>query len=177
MRETWNEYQIGDIAEVQTGPFGSQLHAKDYVDEGIPVIMPTNILDNLRLDITDIKRISENDRNRLTKYALEKGDIVYSRRGDVEKCCLINSHQTGWLCGTGCLFVRIKDTEQYYPHFIGYQLCTPQMRGYIRGQAVGSTMPNLNTKILSDVPLKIPPLPEQKAIASTLSALDRKSVV
>jgi type I restriction enzyme S subunit len=39
----WKEVELSAIADVQTGPFGSQLHASDYVPVGVPVIMPNNI--------------------------------------------------------------------------------------------------------------------------------------
>ena len=52
----WKEYKLGEIADVQTGPFGSQLHQSDYVDVGIPSIMPVNIGD--RMNISTEKRKS-----------------------------------------------------------------------------------------------------------------------
>ena len=45
----WKEYTLGQIADVQTGPFGSQLHASDYVSFGVPSIMPKDI--GQRLDM------------------------------------------------------------------------------------------------------------------------------
>lgn len=91
--------------EIQTGPFGSQLHASDYVEQGVPSIMPKNIGDN-RVLTEDIARITEEDAQRLARYRVRPGDIVYSRRGDVEKRALICEAEDGWLCGTGCLRVR-----------------------------------------------------------------------
>ena len=32
------EFKLSDIAEVQTGPFGSQLHNEDYVTVGTPIV-------------------------------------------------------------------------------------------------------------------------------------------
>ena len=102
----WKEYKLGDFAEIQTGPFGSQLHAADYVLNGIPSIMPTNIGSRLNIVTDNIVCITEKDAERLKKYTVKSGDIVYSRRGDVEKCAFITSEQNGWLCGTGSVRIR-----------------------------------------------------------------------
>ena len=169
----WRECKLGDFAEIQTGPFGSQLHAADYVDVGIPSIMPTNIGNRLEVRTDSIACIKETDAKRLEKYLIKENDIVYSRRGDVEKCAFITSEQSGWLCGTGCLRVRFISTE-LFPKFCAYYLSTEEIKGWVSGNAVGTTMPNLNSSILKRVPLTLPPLPEQKAIAAVLSSLDDK---
>ena len=113
--DSWYFMTLGELLDmdggkVQTGPFGSQLHASDYVSEGIPSVMPKNISIEGIVE-EGIARITETDANRLSKYLLEEGDIVYSRRGDVEKCALVKEHEAGWLCGTGCLRVRLGDCE------------------------------------------------------------------
>ena len=169
----WRECMLGDFAEIQTGPFGSQLHAADYVEVGIPSIMPTNIGSRLEVRTDAISCIKESDAKRLEKYLVNENDIVYSRRGDVEKCAFITSKQSGWLCGTGCLRVRFISNE-ILPKFCAYYLSTDDIKGWVSGNAVGTTMPNLNSSILLLLPLTLPPLPEQKSIAAVLSSLDDK---
>jgi type I restriction enzyme S subunit len=173
----WELTTLGDICErgggnIQTGPFGSQLHASDYVSVGVPSVMPTNIGEN-RIVENGIVRITEADANRLCQHRLRAGDIVYSRRGDVEKRALIREREEGWLCGTGCLKVRL-GSGVVDPHFASFFLSHPAVRKWIVRHAIGATMPNLNTAIMSAVPFVLPPLPEQKAIASVLGALDDK---
>lgn len=173
----WSETTLGEICSraggsIQTGPFGSQLHASDYVSQGIPSIMPANIAGG-RVREDGIARITESDAERLSKYLVQEGDIVYSRRGDVEKCALITESENGWLCGTGCLRVRLgKDVAD--PLFASYFLSHPESKAWISRHAVGATMPNLNTGILSDVPFLLPPSMEQEAIAHILGTLDDK---
>jgi type I restriction enzyme S subunit len=169
----WQSYKLGDFADIQTGPFGSQLHASDYVEHGIPSIMPTNIGNRLDIKTDTIVCITEEDASRLEKYRVKENDIVYSRRGDVEKCAFISANEAGWLCGTGCLRVRFI-SDQISPKFCAYYLSTEEMKGWVSGNAVGTTMPNLNTSILQRLPLLLPPLPEQRAIAAVLSSLDDK---
>jgi type I restriction enzyme S subunit len=173
----WEFTTLGEICKrgggnVQTGPFGSQLHAADYVAVGVPSIMPVNIGDN-RLIEQGIARITEADANRLGKHRVMAGDIIYSRRGDVERRALVRPAQEGWFCGTGCLKVRLgKGVVE--PEFASHYLGHPSVRQWIVRHAVGATMPNLNTAIMEAIPFVIPPLAEQKAIAAVLGALDDK---
>ncbi|MEZ0491764.1 restriction endonuclease subunit S [Kineococcus sp. TBRC 1896] len=171
---------LGNLCEeggggIQTGPFGSQLHASDYTVEGIPVVMPVNIGDN-RVVEANIARVSQQDADRLSKYRLTEGDIIYSRRGDVERRALVRSDSAGWLCGTGCLRVRLGDHSPHDNRFISYLLGTANVREWIVRHAVGATMANLNTSILGSVPLDIPEPRTQHAIADVLGALDDKIV-
>lgn len=169
----WKEYKLGDFAEVQTGPFGSQLHASDYVAVGIPSLMPVNIGERLNIKPSDLVYVKKEDIERLIKYTVKEGDIVYSRRGDVEKCAYINAAQSGWLCGTGCLRIRVVKND-LDSKFCAYYLSTPEIKSWVTSNAVGTTMPNLNSTILGNLPLALPPLPEQRAIAAVLSSLDDK---
>ncbi len=169
----WRNAELGEFVEIQTGPFGSLLHAADYVLEGIPSIMPVNIGNRLNINREKIVCITVGDANRLKKYLVTENDIIYSRRGDVEKCALITSKESGWLCGTGCLRVRII-SELLDPKFCAYYLSMDEIKAWVTSNAVGTTMPNLNSSILKKLPLVLPPLPEQQAIASVLSALDDK---
>ena len=175
--DEWEVTTLGKICQqgggsIQTGPFGSQLHASDYVPIGIPSIMPANIREG-RISDVGIAKITQEDAQRLSKYLVEKDDIIYSRRGDVEKCALIRNAEEGWLCGTGCLRVR-PGKGSIDPAFCSYFLAHPETREWIRRHAIGATMPNLNTQILAAVPMLLPKNSEQKAIAHVLGTLDDK---
>ena len=69
--ENWQVSTLGKIClegggDIQTGPFGSQLHASDYVISGVPSIMPANIKEG-RISEEGIARIDEADAKRLSK--------------------------------------------------------------------------------------------------------------
>lgn len=162
---------LGEIASIITGPFGFQLHMDDYVDDGIPVIMPQNIGNRL-VDETGIARINENDFSRLIRYATKKNDIVYARRGNVEKHAFISTDNDA-LCGTGCLRVRVINKD-VYPKFLSFYLNRPETKRWISSHAVGTNMPNLNTGILSSVPIELPEYAEQVKIAKLLQGVDDK---
>lgn len=173
----WERTTLGKVVtrgggSIQTGPFGSQLHASDYVPVGIPSIMPVNIGDN-RLIREGIACITEADAQRLSKHIVRKGDIIYSRRGDVERRALVRDAEEGWFCGTGCLKIRL-GSGVVLPEFAAFYLGHPEVREWIVRHAVGATMPNLNTGIMEAIPFLLPPPSEQEAIAAVLSSLDDK---
>lgn len=167
------EYKLGDIAEIQTGPFGSQLHASDYVPVGIPCLMPTNIGSRLEFNKNEIAFIKDSDAKRLKRHLLHEGDIVYSRRGDVEKCAYVKKEQEGWFCGTGCLRIRLID-KTINPLCVAYYLSLPDVKSFIRNNAVGTTMLNLNSNILSSVSIKVPDIKIQNHIVYIINNIDNK---
>lgn len=167
----WRNKNLGSISiQIQTGPFGSQLHQSDYSDIGTPVIMPKDIVDG-KISDDSIARVEEAHVNRLARHKVNEGDIIYPRRGDVRKCAYTVAEQSGWLCGTGCLRVTI-DNKKAVPKYVFYHLQEEKTRGWIEKHAIGATMLNLNTSILSNIPLRIPRLDVQKKIATILSRYD-----
>ena len=168
---SWEKVKLGDIsANIQTGPFGSQLHQHDYSEIGTPVVMPKDLIDG-KISEQSIARVSQDHVQRLNRHIIQKGDILYSRRGDVGRCAIASDHETGWLCGTGCLRVTT-DTTIADSKFVFYQLQQPEVVGWVEKHAVGATMLNLNTTILSNIPLLLPPIETQRRIADILSAYD-----
>lgn len=164
---------LSDISDIITGPFGSQLHESDYVPVGIPAIMPQNI-GNRTLNYEGIARITEADATRLSRYLVQVNDIVYARRGDVEKHAFITEKDERSICGTGCLRVRIT-APNVYPAYLSHYLNKPESKRWISQHAVGSNMPNLNTNILGAVPIELPSYEIQKAIADLLTSIDTKA--
>jgi type I restriction enzyme S subunit len=176
--DEWEVTTLGVLVKrgggfIQTGPFGSQLHSSDYVETGIPAIMPVNIGEN-RVDVSNIARIKSEDASRLSRYLVQAGDIVYSRRGDIERRALISEHEEGWLCGTGCLMVRLGEKSPVEPTYASYYLGHPSVRRWLVQHAIGATMPNLNTSIMQALPFVVPSRDEQLSVTAILAALDEK---
>lgn len=174
----WNTTTLGHLCDegggdIQTGPFGSQLHSCDYVSVGIPSIMPTNISVE-GIQAQGIARITLQDAERLQKYRVRDGDIIYSRRGDVEKCALVSAKEDGWLCGTGCLRIRLGQGP-INNDFLHAYLSSPPVRAWIVRHSVGATMPNLNTGILRGLPIAIPPPDEMQGMGELWATLTKKT--
>jgi type I restriction enzyme S subunit len=162
---------IGNIASVQTGPFGSQLHNEDYVLVGTPIVTVEH-LGQRKMTQQNLPCVSDADKERLSKYTLEYGDLVFSRVGSVDRCSWVGHEEDGWMFSGRCLRVRPIDKETVYHKYLYYFFTLEDTKDFVRNIAVGATMPSINTRLLSEVPIQIPSIGDQKAIADTLSALD-----
>jgi type I restriction enzyme S subunit len=158
---------------IQTGPFGSQLHASDYVEYGTPIITVEHLGEN-RIIHSNLPRVTDEDKERLSRYKLITGDIVFSRVGSVDRRAIVHPEENDWLLSGRCLRVR-PDRKKIDPSFLSWFFGLPTFQEHIRQIAVGATMPSLNTKILGDITIYYPSsLKEQQAIACILGALDDK---
>lgn len=167
----WKTVKLGEVANIQTGPFGSQLHNEDYVLKGTPIVTVEHL--GARLFSTqNLPCVSDTDKERLKKYSLIEGDIVFSRVGSVDRCSYVTSHEDGWLFSGRCL--RVRTNEDIYPMFLYYYLQKEDIKQSIRNIAVGATMPSINTKLLSEIEVSHPSLETQRRIAAILSSLDDK---
>ena len=170
----WKKTTIGKIATIKNGPFGSVLHAEDYVDEGMPIVTTEHFKNgNLPLSKNGIPQVSEDDYCRLKGYMLETDDIVFSRVGSVDINAHVEHVQQGWLFSGRVLRVRpIKSVNSLCLHYV---LSTESVKRDIRNRAVGQTMPSINTPILSNTEIYMSQSEaEQKKIANLLSLLDER---
>lgn len=168
----WKETTLGEVAEVQTGPFGSQLHNEDYVSNGTPIITVENLINNSIAHTADTPMVSIEDSTRLKKYILKKGDLVFSRVGSVDRCGYVSAKENGWMFSGRLL--RVRSSDSLNDRYTFYWMTQEATKEFVRKVAVGATMPSINTDLLSQVPIVVPPLPEQRAIAEVLSSLDDK---
>lgn len=167
----WKEYKLGEIADVQTGPFGSQLHMSDYQKEGTPIITVEHLGDN-KIIHNNLPLVGDEDKNRLSKYVLSEGDIVFSRVGSVDRRAYVSANEDGWMFSGRCL--RVRPSEEVDSKYLSYYFGLEDFKETIRRIAVGATMPSINTSILSNVVVTLPSLDDQHHIASILTSLDDK---
>ena len=149
----WTDATVGDFASVQTGPFGSQLHNEDYVESGTPIITVEH-MDGKYIAHRNLPLVSQNDVDRLRKYDLHTGDIVFSRVGSVDRAVMVSQHEDGWLFSGRCLRVRPYDpnTGSYFLWWFNQ----PIIRQLVTASAVGATMPSINTSILNSIRIVFP---------------------
>lgn len=162
---------LRDIAEIQTGPFGSQLHKEDYVDVGTPIVTVEHLGSRVFSE-QNLPMVSDADKSRLSKYVLKKGDIVFSRVGSVDRCSFVDQKHDGWMFSGRCL--RVRPSEEVDPLFLYYFFCLNTTKEFVRSIAVGATMPSINTKLLGEVEVVCPEIEEQRKIADILSKIDDK---
>ena len=165
------EMFLRELADIQTGPFGSQLHKEDYVENGTPIVTVEH-LGNKDFSEQNLPRVSNSDKERLKKYVLKEGDIVFSRVGSVDRCSYVDKTHEGWMFSGRCL--RVRPNTEIDSEYLYYYFCLDEIKEFVRNIAVGATMPSINTKLLGEVTVRLPNLVQQKKIVDVLSAIDGK---
>ncbi|KQT36554.1 restriction endonuclease subunit S [Methylophilus sp. Leaf414] len=157
------------IEFVQIGPFGSQLHKSDYVENGFPLINPVHIVDckivpNFSFTLTNEKFKS------LPNYHLKTNDLIMARRGEMGRCALVTKNENGYFCGTGSLFIR--PSSLVNPMFLLHVLSSKSGREYLEQHSLGVTMMNLNKKIILSIEFGNPPISLQNKFSESLQLIE-----
>ena len=165
----WKQCELGEISSIKTGPFGTQLSAKEYVPYGRPVINVKNIGTGYVIE-KDLDCISEQTALRLKDHILFENDVVFGRKGAIDRHAFIKREQNGWLQGSDCIRVRV--SPGFLGSYFNAYLQTTIANTYLSTKAHGSTMSTLTTNMISSLPVWLPELAEQKHIAKTISCID-----
>jgi len=171
MVKAWTNTPLGKVADIKTGPFDSTLHASDYVNLGTPIITVEH-LGEYSINHINLPMVSDSDKKRLSAYILQKGDIVFSRVGSVDRNAYVTSQEDGWLFSGRLLRIRTLESCILNSRYPGYYFSFEPTRTRIRSVAVGQTMAPLNTKLLKSFIVGFPLLCEQRRIAEALSNTD-----
>lgn len=163
--------KLSELAAIQTGPFGSQLHKEDYVVHGTPIVTVEH-LGNRKFTEQNLPCVSDKDKERLKKYVLKTGDIVFSRVGSVDRCSYVSAEYEGWMFSGRCL--RVRPCEKLNPEYLYYFFSLEETKQFVRNIATGATMPSINTKFMGEIPIRVPSLEAQNKIASILWMIDDK---
>ncbi|MGG7054616.1 restriction endonuclease subunit S [Nitrosomonas sp. ANs5] len=171
----WVWVELSTIIEnIQIGPFGSLLHKADYVADGVPLVNPSHIK-NQKVAPDWNLTVTEEKLNGLRKYVMQSNDIVIGRRGEMGRCAVITNKESGWLCGTGSLFVRPLSIAN--SDFYSWIITSQRVKDHLSNSSIGTTMQNLNEKILKGIPVPVCSIEEQdeiiRQISSQYSAIDK----
>jgi type I restriction enzyme S subunit len=156
---------------MQTGPFGSQLHAEDYVEDGVPLINPAHMLNGIIMPDQQVT-VDLETQERLCRHKLSEGDIIFARRGELGRCAVVQKEQAGWLCGTGSLKATLN--ERLIPEYAYLLITSDGVISEFSLESKGSTMDNLNTETLGKIRTPVPPVGEQKAILEYVDTVSGK---
>jgi type I restriction enzyme S subunit len=173
----WSQTSLGalkerGVASIQTGPFGTVLKAAEYSELGVPVVSVGEIRYG-NIEIHDrTPKVNEDTKRRLPQFVLEEGDIVFGRKGGIDRNALVSSNESGWFLGSDG--IRLRLSHEVNSTFVSYQFRSPTVGKWLLGNSAGSIMPSLNEDVLRRLPLRLPKLAMQKRIASVLSSLDAK---
>ncbi len=164
-KNDWIRVKIKDFSEIKIGPFGSLLHKSDYVEKGIPIVNPCHMRNNT-IDSYIPQQISLSKAEELSSYSLRENDLVFARRGDIGRCALIGPHEAGYLCGTGSLFVRIKN--RVLAPFLFWIAQNSSFVSALEKTSTGTTMSSINVDSVSEMVISFPPIEKQKSILKSL---------
>jgi type I restriction enzyme, S subunit len=168
---TVGQLVLEGAADIQTGPFGTQLKASDYSREGIPVINVRNVgYGDLRAD--KIEFVPEATAERLSVHVLSESDIVFGRKGAVDRHLFVTNEQAGWVQGSDCIRLRLNQ-KKINPRFVSYAFLRSYHREWMLQQCGNkATMASLNQDVIRRIVLPFPRRDQQDEIVSSLSAYD-----
>ncbi|AQS48193.1 restriction endonuclease subunit S [Thioclava nitratireducens] len=177
MSEEQHPTTIGDVltefgGEVKTGPFGTALKASEYTNSGVPVISVGEIGHGVIHLHDRTPFVDEAVTTRLPEYVLREGDIVFARKGSVDRTALIGQREAGWFLGSDGIRLRLPSTVS--SRFVRYWIGSPIVRDWLIQNSTGSTMASLNQATIKRLPISLPNLKTQISISRTLGALDDK---
>jgi type I restriction enzyme S subunit len=173
----WETTTLGEViaragGSFKTGPFGTALKASEYTESGVPVISVGEVSPGALVLRRDTPRVSHSVTSRLSDYLLMSGDIVFGRKGAVDRSAWVKPAEQGWFLGSDGIRVRLPGSVD--SRFVAYQLQSESVRAWLLQHSGGSTLLSLNQSTLSRVTLLLPTFAEQRAIAEVLGALDDK---
>lgn len=162
----WAISRLKYCCKVKTGPFGTQLSADEYTDGGTPIINVKNIGYGT-VNEDDLDRIPDSVKMRLSTHILRKGDIVFGRKGAVDKHAIIDSEHDGWVQGSDCIRIRVE--REIESSFLNYFFGSSGYGDYVVVNSVGSTMASINSDILNNSVVVFPDMQEQLNIVEYLN--------
>jgi len=173
---SWRKVQLAEFLDdggidIRTGPFGTQLKAADYTPKGTPVINVRNVgYGDLRPE--KLEFVPDQVVSRLPKHILETRDIVFGRKGAVDRHLFVSESETGWMQGSDCIRLRVL-TDAIHPPFLSFALRLPSHKQWMLTQCSNkATMASLNQDVIGRIPINLPDPATQAEIATILSAYD-----
>jgi type I restriction enzyme S subunit len=182
MSSEWKVFQASKVcgkhkSAMSTGPFGSAISSRFFVNSGVPVIRGGNLSQDVgtRLSHEDLVFITEDKAREFERSTVKHGDLIFTCWGTIDQVGLIDerSHYEEYVISNKQMKMT-PDPAMADSRFLYYQFSSPKIRNWIIDNGIGSSVPGFNLGMLKSIELNIPPLPEQKAIAHILGTLDDK---
>jgi len=178
MAGEWIAVPVQDIAKrTATGPFGSAISSKHFMDSGVPVIRGSNLsqIVSTRLDDSGLVFVSEEKAQEFGRSEARRGDLIFTCWGTIDQVGLIDSRAKydRYIVSNKQMLLTpeksIADSLYLYYYFASHET-----RAQIINEGIGSSVPGFNLGQLRSFKVPLPPLAKQKAIAAVLGGLDDK---
>ncbi|MED1601197.1 restriction endonuclease subunit S [Alkalihalophilus marmarensis] len=178
----WEVLKVEDIQAEEkgatvTGPFGSSIGRKYFVDEGVPVIRGNNLTKGQKKYVDDgYVFVSEEKFQELYRCHAIPDDIIFTAAGTIGQVGILpkDSKYQKYLISNKQMRLRV-DIEKVLPLYVYYWFSSPAMIKMIERSNTGSTVPLINLTILRDLPIVVPPIEVQQKIVSILENLTNKT--
>ena len=183
MHPDWTIRTIQECASdepysTQIGPFGNKIRAKIYTPTGAPVLRGTQVNTDGRYHDGDYVFVSEEyAEEELQKFVCEADDIILCHKGTLGKIGIIprNGKFDRYIMGNSMMKVRC-NRDLIEPLYLYYFLCSGAGQHYLFSRVSQVGVPQIQRPLttLRECEVPLPPIEEQRAIASILGALDDK---
>lgn len=169
----WKEVKLGDILKLITkGTTPPQ--GVGFVDKGINYVKSDSIGYDRKLDKTKIVYINEETHQKFKRSQLAENDILFSMAGIyLGKNAIVTKDILPANTNQALAILRLNQKEAN-PNYVSFYLSQQSMIDFVNNMSGQSAQPNVNFEEIKSIEIKLPPLPEQTAIASVLSSLDDK---
>lgn len=162
---------LGKLSEVTAGPSGSLLDNLHDGPDGVPVISPSDLTEDHKVDARRVRHVPWADAKKLARFALQEGDLLVVRQGALGRLALISAEQATWFYSSSCLRVRPQPERVLSAYLVSY-LSYPPVRKRLLGHALPGTVPSLNSAMLNELPIIVPPIGQQQAVIEALADID-----
>ena len=178
----WTRVKVEDLAAptanaLATGPFGSSISSKFFVERGVPVIRGSNLSEDVGIRLSDenLVFIVPDRAAKFGRSQVTHGDLVFTCWGTIGQVGLIDERsQFDRYIVSNKQMKLSPDPMKADSLFLYFAFSSPTVMAAIRGQSIGSSVPGFNLGQLRNIELDLPPLGEQRRIAAVLGALDDK---
>lgn len=168
---TYQQVPLGDVCQLTAGPSGALLGSLHEGPEGVPVITPPDITDQHAIDTKRLRRVPSSRAERLSRFVLREGDVLYVRQGALGRLALTGPEHATWVYGSACIRLRPRQDLLLSAYLVAYLSHEP-IREALLGQANPGTVPSLNTALLQDFPIIMLPLARQHALADAMADIE-----
>ncbi len=167
----WQRVKFEDLLVSKKISYGVVQPGQFQEVGGVPLIRVNNIK-NAKVDVSDIVKIHGDVEAKYSKTRLSGGELLITVVGSVGECAIVTEELKGFNVARAVSVANIVDGVD--KRFVAYQFRTEDLKFQMYGNTNDTVQPTLNLTELKQLTFTLPPLPEQKAIASVLSSLDDK---
>ncbi|WP_159393528.1 N-6 DNA methylase [Streptomyces sp. TN58] len=171
----WEERTLGYLCEIQPGPSYTRLPAAARTgDAGVPLVFPQDLVGGRIVD-EPRRRVSWQTAERFKKFEVHVNDIVCVRTGAQQQPALVGARQEGWLLSANVTRLRVLPRGDIDPLYLHAYLSLRYAREWMANRAAATAAPSLRSEALGHLPVRFPPIAQQRRCVELLGDLGRRT--